>query len=191
MALGLEREVGPIRYDVRLAGVGGQGLILAGMMLGEAACIFGSLNAVQTQSYAPLVRGAPSMSLVVISDRAIDFPLVEAADILLALVQDAFDEHVGTVRAGGIVIVEETAVNTAAASASVRTLRVPLARSAAQCGAPPIAATMVGLGMVCRLTGVISDDAIRQAVALRVPREQRDSNLAALEAGFALAQNLT
>jgi 2-oxoglutarate ferredoxin oxidoreductase subunit gamma len=178
-----------MRQDVRLAGVGGQGLILAGMILGEAASIFGPLNAVQTQSYAPLVRGAPSMSEVVISDEPIDYPMVEQADVLLALVQDAFDEHRAAVRPGGTIIVEESAVDSAAASA-VRVLRLPLAATAARCGAPPIAATMVGLGVVARVTGLVSDEALRAAVRLRVPREGRDLNLAAMEAGLVLATAL-
>jgi len=202
----------PIRYDVRLAGVGGQGLILAGMILGEAASIFGSLNAVQTQSYAPLVRGAPSMSEVVISDQAIDFPMVEEADILLALVQDAFDEYAAAVRPGGTIIVEESAVDTSAVSAGwsadsevraansdargagsnarPRLVPLPLARTATECGAPSIAATIVALGAVARLTGLIEDEAMRQAVRLRVPRDSRERNLAALEAGFSLAEGI-
>ena len=166
--------------------MGGQGLILAGMILGEAASIFGPHEAVQTQSYAPLVRGAPSMSEVVISDGPIDFPVVERADVLLALVQDAFDQHVATVRPGGTVVVEVGTVETSAAPQGVRVLALPLTRTATDCGAPAIAATLVGLAVVARLTGLVPDDALRQAVRLRVPREARESNLAALEAGFLL-----
>lgn len=182
----MKSEGSVIRTDVRLAGVGGQGLILAGMILGEAASIFGGLEAVQTQTYAPLVRGAPSMSEVVISEQPVDFPGVEQADILLALVQDAFDEHAPTVRAGGTIVVESTAVDTSAAPQGVRVLSLPLNRIAADCGAPSIAATLVALGVVGRLIGRVPDEALRQAVRLRVPREGRDRNLAALEAGFRL-----
>lgn len=175
-----------IRYDVRLAGVGGQGLILAGMILGEAAAIFGGLDAVQTQSYAPLVRGAPSMSEVIISDAPIDHPVVERSDLLLALVQDAFDEHAVHVRPGGTIVAEEAAVSVSEAPKGVRLLCLPLARAALESGAPPIAATIVGLGVIARLTQCLSDDAVRQAVSLRVPRDSRETNLAALEAGFRL-----
>lgn len=166
--------------------MGGQGLIVAGMILGEAASIFGALEAVQTQSYAPLVRGAPSMSEVVISDVPIDFPVVERADILLALHPSAFDTHAPNVRRGGVIVVESGGVDVSGASGDVEVLALPLAQVAAESGAPAIAASMVGLAVVARLVGQIPDEALRQAVRLRVPRESRESNLAALEAGFRL-----
>lgn len=167
---------------MRLAGIGGQGLILAGMILGEAATIFCPLNAVQTQSYAPLARGAPSMSDVVISDEPIDFPMVEQADVLLALAQSAFDVHASSVRQTGTIVMEEAVEGT-----GIHVLRLPLVRTAVDCGAPPIAASIVGLAVVARLTRLVPDAALREAVRLRVPRDSREANLAALDAGFRLA----
>ncbi len=178
-----------MRYDIRLAGVGGQGLILAGMILGEAASIYGGLNAVQTQTYAPLVRGAPSMSEVIIADGDIDFPVVEQADLLVALVQDSYDEYAGRVRAGGWIIVQDGAVVPADGSTS-SCVPLPLIQAAHEAQAPPIAATMVALGVVSRLLGALPDEAMRSAIKLRVPRDSRDANLRALEAGFALAEQV-
>lgn len=174
-----------MRYDIRLAGLGGQGLILAGMILGEAASIHAGLHAVQTQSYAPLVRGAPSMSEVIISDAPIDFPVVEDADVLLALAQDSIDEHGAHVKPGGCIIIPESGVR-AEAPEGIRVLALPLSRAAQEAGAAPIAATIVGLGVIARLIGVVPHDAVREAVRLRVPREGRDANLGALEAGLGL-----
>lgn len=183
------REFTRVRYDIRLAGVGGQGLILAGMILGEAASIYAGLNAVQTQSYAPLVRGAPSMSEVIISDADIDFPVVEQSDVLVALVQDAYDEHAVHARPGSWIVVPSSGV-TVGEQGGARCVSLPLAQAASDAGAPSIAVTMVALGVVSRLLGVVPDDAMREAVRLRVPRDTREANLRALEAGFVLASGL-
>jgi len=166
--------------------VGGQGLILAGMILGEAATIYAGLNAVQTQSYAPLVRGAPSMSEVIISDAEIDFPVVEEADVLLALVQDSFDEHASKVRPGGLIVAADRGVVIPENWDGAAVRQLPLAQAALDAGAAPIAATMVGCGAILRRIEVVPLEAMAQAVRLRVPREVRDANVRALEAGYAL-----
>ncbi len=81
------------RYEIRLAGEGGQGMILAGLILAEAAAIYAGKNAVQTQSYGPEARGGASKAEVVISDGEIDYPKVMDADVLLAMGQEACDKY--------------------------------------------------------------------------------------------------
>ncbi len=156
--------------------------------------MFGPYNAVQTPSYAPLVRGAPSMSEVVISDGPIDFPRVVSVDILLALGPQACVLHGADVRPGGAIVVEsgesvrtESVPKIETNALPVRVYRLPLADTADRCGAPPAAAGLVGLATVARLCRLVGDEALRRAVSMRVPRDARASNLTALEAGFRLA----
>ncbi|MDA8217816.1 MAG: 2-oxoacid:acceptor oxidoreductase family protein, partial [Dehalococcoidales bacterium] len=92
------------RYEVRLAGVGGQGLQLAGLILAEAAAIYENKNVVQSQSYGAEARGGPSMSEVIIGDGDIDYPKVTEPDLLLALSQDAADRYVPQVKKDGLKI---------------------------------------------------------------------------------------
>ena len=98
------------RTEIRLAGEGGQGMILAGIILAEAAAIYDRKNTVQSQSYGPEARGGASKSEVIISDETIDFPEVINADILICLSQEAYDKYAGTVKEGGLTIVDTSRV---------------------------------------------------------------------------------
>jgi len=94
------------RYEIRLSGAGGQGLILAGKILAEAAAIYENKNATQSQSYGPEARGGASRSEVIISDGDIDFPKASALDLLLCLTQEACDKYVGDLKTDGLLIVD-------------------------------------------------------------------------------------
>jgi len=98
------------RIETCLSGSGGQGLILAGIILAEAAGIYDGKEAVQTQSYGPEARGGASRSEVVISNSAIDYPKVIKADILLALTQTACDKYVKNLNKDGILVADSTSV---------------------------------------------------------------------------------
>jgi 2-oxoglutarate ferredoxin oxidoreductase subunit gamma len=113
------------RTEIRLAGEGGQGMILAGIILAEAAAIYDGKQAVQTQSYGPEARGGASRSEVVISDSEIDHPEVLSADVVVALSQEAYKKFARTVRAEGLLIVDEDQVQTSADFAGIK---IPIAR---------------------------------------------------------------
>ncbi len=98
------------RYEVRLAGEGGQGLILAGLILAEAAVIYDHKNACQTQSYGPEARGGASKSEVVIDNEPIDYPKVISADALLAMSQEACDKYYHDLKREGLLIVDSVNV---------------------------------------------------------------------------------
>src|SRR5512141_2209504 len=100
------------RSEIRLAGEGGQGMILAGIILAEAAAIYDGKQATQTQSYGPEARGGASRSEVVISDVEIDHPEVLSADVVVALSQEAYKKFAKSVRPGGLLIVDEDKVQT-------------------------------------------------------------------------------
>src|SRR4030042_17730 len=94
------------RFEVRLSGEGGQGMILAGVILAEAAAIYDDKNAIQTQSYGPEARGGACKSEVIISDEEIDYPKATHIDLLLALTQESCDKYIRELKQGGLLVVD-------------------------------------------------------------------------------------
>ena len=168
------------RTEIRLAGEGGQGMILAGIILAEAAGIFGGKNVVQTQSYGPEARGGASKAEVVISDGAIDHPEVLDADVVVTLSQEAFKKFGSSVKPGGLLVVDSEKVDS---STTPQAIRIPITRLAMDTTGRIITANVVALGVVVALTGVVSREAIEKAVQARAPRGTEDMNRAALQVG--------
>jgi 2-oxoglutarate ferredoxin oxidoreductase subunit gamma len=175
------------RTEVRLAGEGGQGMILAGIILAEAAAIYEGKHVTQTQSYGPESRGGASRSEVVMSDGEIDHPEVLSADVVLALSQEAYSKFAHTVRAGGLLIVDEDCVKTTTDFTGVK---IPIARLAYETTGKAITANTVALGVLVGLTNLVSRAAIEKAVAARAPKGTQDMNRKALQAGFAAAEHV-
>ena len=119
------------RYEIRLAGSGGQGLILAGMILAEAAGIYDGKFVCQTQSYGPEARGGASKAEVVISDAEIDYPKAIQPDVLLALNQKSLDTFTSDLKPGGLLLVDADLVQEVPAR---RVLALPFTRMARELG---------------------------------------------------------
>jgi 2-oxoglutarate ferredoxin oxidoreductase subunit gamma len=175
------------RYEIRLAGAGGQGLILAGLILAEAAVIYDGKNAAQTQSYGPEARGGASKSEVVIDTDEIDYPKVISADVLLAMSQEACDKYFHDLKRDGLLLVDSVHVQRVPTS---KAYRVPITQVAEETTGRSITANIVGLGLLAGITGVVSREALESAVAERAPRGTGEINLKALAAGFDLARDL-
>lgn len=176
-----------MRTEIRLAGEGGQGMILAGIILAEAAAIYDGKQATQTQSYGPEARGGASRSEVVISDGEIDHPEVLAADVIVALSQEAYTKFRNTVHAGGLLIVDEEHVKT---PADFNGVTIPIARIAQETTGRAITANTVALGVLVGLTNLVSREAIEKAVTGRAPKGTEEMNRKALHAGFAAAEQV-
>ncbi|MDY6875841.1 MAG: 2-oxoacid:acceptor oxidoreductase family protein [Chloroflexota bacterium] len=174
------------RYEVRLAGTGGQGAILAGILLAEAAIRDGK-NVVQTQSYGPEARGGASRSEVVISGGEIHYPKVLQADITLCMSQEACDRYGGQMCRGGLLILDADHVTRAPTTLAVR---VPMTTLAREVTGREITANVVGLGVLAGLTGIVSREALGAAVRDRAPRGTADVNLKALAAGYEAAERV-
>jgi 2-oxoglutarate ferredoxin oxidoreductase subunit gamma len=172
------------RIEIRLAGEGGQGMILAGIILAEAA-IYDGKNAVQTQSYGPEARGGASKAEVIISEDEIDFPEVINADVLVALSQEACDKFASNLKKTGVLIVDADQVGRIPVTSAIK---LPITRLAAEATGKPITANVVALGVLVGLTGVVSAEAIEKVVLSRAPKGTEEINRAALAAGFAAAQ---
>ncbi len=172
------------RYEVRLAGTGGQGAILAGILLAEAA-MRDDKNVAQTQSYGPEARGGASKSEVIISKGEIDYPKVIEADITLCMSQEACDKYSSQLREGGLLILDEDHVSRAPTTRAVRASMTSLAREVT---GREITANVVGLGLLVGLTGIVSRQALEDAVRARVPKGTAELNLKALSAGYETAE---
>jgi 2-oxoglutarate ferredoxin oxidoreductase subunit gamma len=175
------------RFEVRLAGEGGQGMILAGVILAEAAVVYDGLNAVQTQSYGPEARGGASRSEVVIAKGEIDYPKVMVPDVLLCMSQEACDKFYSRVKEDGCIIVDSSNVSRVP---SHRAIAVPISQIAEDATGRRITASMVALGLVCGLSGLVTREALTKAMAERVPAGTEEMNAKALAAGFDEAARL-
>jgi 2-oxoglutarate ferredoxin oxidoreductase subunit gamma len=174
------------RYEVRLAGTGGQGVILAGIILAEAAIREGK-NAVQTQSYGPEARGGASRSEIVISGGEIDYPKVLEPDITLCMSQEACDRYGGQTREGGLLILDADHVSRAS---TTRAIRVPLTSVARDVTDRAITANVVGLGLLAGLTDIVSRKSLEEAVRAHAPQGTAELNLRALAAGYEEARQI-
>ncbi len=175
------------RYEIRLAGEGGQGMILAGVILAEAAAVHDGLNAVQTQSYGPEARGGASRSEVVVARGEIDYPKVMNADLLLCMSQEACDKFYTQVKDEGCIVVDASNVGRVPTH---RAIAVPITQIAEEATGRRITASIVALGLVSGLTGVVSREALEKTVAIRVPAGTEEINVQALGAGLAEAEQL-
>jgi 2-oxoglutarate ferredoxin oxidoreductase subunit gamma len=162
-------------------------MILAGIILAEAAAIYDGKRVVQTQSYGPEARGGASKSEVVIADGEIDHPEVLEADVLIALSQEAFKKFSPNIKPGGLLIVDEDKVDS---SSTPQAIRLPITKMAFEVTGRSITANTVALGVLVGLTGVVSRQALEKAVAARAPRGTEEMNRKALEAGFEAAEKV-
>jgi 2-oxoglutarate ferredoxin oxidoreductase subunit gamma len=172
------------RYEIRLAGSGGQGLILAGIILAEAAGVYDGKFVCQTQSYGPEARGGASKAEVVISDGAIDYPKAIRPDVLLALNQKSLEAFSSDLKPGGLLLVDADLVQEAPAHG---VLALPFTRLARELGRA-MAANIVALGALAQLTGAVSLESLEAAVLARVPKGTEDLNRQALAAGVNAAK---
>lgn len=175
------------RQEYRFSGSGGQGLLLAAMILADAATALGK-EVVQTQSYGPEARGGASRSEVIVSDHEIDFPELEAPDVSLCLSQPAYDQFAARTRKGGLLIFDSGLV-AAREIAGVQAVGLPFTDMAREHAGTPMAANVVSLAALARLAGTIGREALEDSLRRRMPKKLVEANLRALAAGWdAVAQ---
>ena len=174
------------RIEIRLAGEGGQGMILAGIILAEAAICDGK-NALQTQTYGQEARGGASKAEVIIVLEEIDHPEVIMADVLVAVSQEACDKYASNLKKTGLLIVDEEKVGRVPVTSAVK---APITRVAVEATGKAITANVVALGLLVGLTEVVSRQAIESAVLARAPQGTDELNRKALAAGFVMAEAL-
>jgi len=169
------------RYEVILAGSGGQGLVLSGIMLAEAA-IFEGRNAVQTVSYGIATRGGFSMAEVIIDTGEIIFQQVERPDVALVLTPEAMEKFGSTVGPHTAVFYDTTLVDPPPEN---RFFGHPFTAMAGRIGSPGLA-NVIALGAIAQAMGVVRVDSLAEVIRNRFTGEVRDRNLEALQQGAGL-----
>lgn len=175
------------KVEIRLAGTGGQGVILASIILAEAAGVYEGRYAVQTQSYGPEARGGASRADVIISDNPILYPKCRKLDLLVGLSQQAIDRYLPDLRVRGLAIIDEFYVRECS---HPHTLCLPLSRTAREKLGRELFTNILTLGAIAKITGLVSINSLHQAVANRVPMQYLELNIQALKQGWDLAAGI-
>jgi 2-oxoglutarate ferredoxin oxidoreductase subunit gamma len=177
------------RYEFRLSGEGGQGLVLAGKIMAEAAAIYDEMNATQSQSYGPEARGGASRSEVIISDDDIDYPKATDVDFLLALTDEACKKYSGSIKKNGVLLIDADHVKCVPES-DVKIYKAPILKLATEKVGKSIVANIVALGIITELTQIISEEAMKQAILARVPKGTEELNLKAFNMGVEFGKSI-
>ncbi|MBR6024388.1 MAG: 2-oxoacid:ferredoxin oxidoreductase subunit gamma [Methanobrevibacter sp.] len=180
-----------MRTEIRIGGFGGQGVILAGIILGKAASIFDENEAVQTQSYGPEARGGASKCEVVISDSKIDYPKVQSPDILVAMSNEALIKYIVDLKDEGTLIVDPGTtdiedVRDFIDQHNIKVYEAPATKTANDEIGLKIVANIVMVGAITKITGIISENAAIEAIKDSVPAGTEEKNINAFNAGYNL-----
>jgi 2-oxoglutarate ferredoxin oxidoreductase subunit gamma len=171
--------------EIRICGLGGQGVIMAGMIIGKAASIYEDRFATLVQSFGPEARGSECSAQVMVSDVAIAFPYIRSSDIFMAMSQGAYDKFVEEMKDGSILVYESELVSPdERLGRSVKKYGIPGTRIAEEELGRRIAFNMVMIGFFTATTKIIDVGAMRKAVAASVPSGTEEFNLKAFNAGY-------
>ena len=176
------------RYEVRIGGFGGQGVVTMAVVMGETASLHDKKYVVQTQSYGPEARGGASKSEVVISAEEVDYPKVLAPDVFIAMSRAAYLEYKDGLKENGVLIVDEDLVEIEGELPDgVKIYKIPATRIADEEVGTKQATNVVMLGAFVVITGAVSEKGLRARIVERWPRF-KETNLKALELGMKAAK---
>ncbi|WP_088279794.1 2-oxoacid:acceptor oxidoreductase family protein [Ideonella sp. A 288] len=179
---------GTLRMELRIAGTGGQGLILASKMLAQAL-VAGGRGVAQSQTYEPTSRGGYCNADLVVGEPDLDYPLTTALDALVLLDQLAVDPSWHLLRPGALVLAD-TRLCPELPAGDCRALHLPMTRTAIELGSERVA-NIVALGALVALGGACDRELLARSVRAETPRLYIDLNMDALAAGFSLADAAT
>ena len=174
------------RTEILIGGVGGQGVILAGILLGSAATLFDNKKAVQTQAYSSEQRGGMARAEVVLSDEQVTDPQVRRPDILIALAQDAVDRHLEKIKPAGLLVMDSDLVKKVSPG-DFGKLEIPATSLAENELGNLVVANLILLGALIRKTGILSVGAMEKAIEANVPPKAKELNLRAFRRGLEIS----
>lgn len=177
----------PERFEATLSGSGGQGIVLAGKILAEAAALYDGKEAIMTQSYGPEARGGASKAQVIISRKKIGYPNTLHVDLLLAMTQEAINKHGKLLAPEGLLIADETFVKEIPPYFN-NVFKAPFTSMAMKLFNTPLVSNIIALGSLAAITGVISRQALIRSVTSRVPDKVLVVNRVAVDSGFKIAE---
>ena len=170
------------RKEIRIAGFGGQGVILSGNIVGKAASIYDDGFAALTQSYGPESRGGSCRAEVVVSDKPVDYPYVVDPEVVIILSQEAYNEFGAKAPKGTLLIVDSDLVKVDP-SRKPKPLSIPANRMAQELGRS-VVANIIMLGFLAATSDIVSCEALKKAVRDSVPPGTEDFNMKAFESGY-------
>ena len=170
------------RKEIRIAGFGGQGIVLAGSIVGKAASIFDKKFASLTQSYGPESRGGSCHAEVIISDASIDYPYIVSPQVQIILSQEAYTKYGKNAPPGTLVIVDSDLVKVDPAQ-NPKPLSIPASRMAQELGRV-VVANIVMLGFLAATTDIVSYEALKNSVLDSIPQGTESFNMKAFELGY-------
>ncbi|HUA63338.1 MAG TPA: 2-oxoacid:acceptor oxidoreductase family protein [Verrucomicrobiae bacterium] len=175
--------------EIRIAGFGGQGVILAAAVIGKAAAIFEGGYATMTQSFGPEARGGSSSAQVILSSDPILYPYVTRPDVLVVMSQEAYTRFSPDLKPGGILITEQELVRVDQIPSGIRAYGVPATRLAEELGRK-VVLNIVMVGFFGAVANLLKADSLRQAVADSVPPAMQKLNLSAFDKGYEYGRQL-
>lgn len=175
-----------MKKEIRLSGSGGQGLVLAGIILSEAA-ILDRKKVLQSQSYGPESRGGSSRSDVIISDDTIYYPRAVDLDVLLCLTQEAADKFISDLKTNGYLIYDSSLIKVNPIDGDA--IGVPFSEYAIEKFKTTIVTNIISLAFLCRITEIVSLTSLKKAIKERVKERYVEMNMKAVKLGVHLAED--
>ncbi len=175
-----------MKKEIRICGFGGQGVILAGFIIGKAASVFMDYNAVQSQSYGPEARGGAARSEVIVSDEKIGYPRPMSVDLFVAMSQEAFDTYRDDIRKDTVIVIDPDLVPKHNIGRSV--YKVKAQKIAEELG-NKIVTNIVMVGASTSIFKLLDPDAVKKSVLDSVPSRFKDLNEKAYEKGVEAGKN--
>ncbi len=169
--------------EIRVAGFGGQGVILSAIVLGKAASIYDNGFATMTQNFGPEARGGACSAQLILSDQPVLYPYVTQPDIMVLMSQEAYNRFAPELKPQGLLIVEEDLVRVSNLNHDKKVYSIPATRIAEELGKRMVLNSVM-VGFFTAVTKLLSADAVRKAVADSVPASFRELNMKAFERGF-------
>jgi 2-oxoglutarate ferredoxin oxidoreductase subunit gamma len=172
------------KIEIRISGLGGQGVVLAGQVLGKAA-VYSGKNAVQTQSYGAEARGSAAKSEVIISDGKIGFPMIRKCDILIAMSPEAVQKNVKALKEGGLLLIDSTTVKSVP-KIKAKIFKIPATETSEKTFGQKLYANIIMLGALVKITNIVSEKALEKAIRDTVPEKAVAINIQAYKKGNTL-----
>lgn len=169
------------KKEVIITGFGGQGIVLAGKILGQAASLGDHRQSTLIQSYGPESRGGACSAQVIISDDTINYPYVRTPDVLAGMSQSGFDKFVGQVMPKGILLVDQDLVKPKGIGRKF--FAIPATRMAEELGRKMMA-NIIMIGFITAITGLTSVEGTRDSVLTSVPKGTEKMNTTAFNKGY-------
>ena len=177
--------------EIIITGFGGQGIILAGNILGKSAALYEKKNATLIQSYGPEARGGACAAQVIVSTDAIEYPYVENPHILVCMSQEGFDTYLPKLMKKGVLVTDSglVQVNEKKVPKSCPFHAIPATAMAEEMGVKMMA-NIIMLGCVVAVTDLVSYESLKEAVLTSVPKGTEEKNLSGMERGHEFGLNL-